>query len=125
LAVVRGQLPESAATREPLRLRVSWVDAAGAAIPGGSAIAGPPVARQKLRELSAERLRAEAEAHALELSAAGPFEAVFAELPAGATGIALTREREPIPPIAATQPAENETEPATASSRPTARPSSE
>lgn len=125
LAVVRGQLPAALAVRAPLRLRASWVDAQGAAIPGASAIVGPPAPREALREESTARLQSSAEAKAHALAANGPFEAVFAELPVGAVGISLTQERVPTPPPAATQSTEAATEPATASSRPTVRPSSE
>jgi predicted Zn finger-like uncharacterized protein len=125
LAVVRGQLPESLATREPVRLRASWLDAQGVPLAGASAIVGPPAPREALREQSAGRLQSAAEARALELAASGPFEAVFAELPIAAKGISITRERVPMPAPVATQTVEAAAEAATASSRPTARPSSE
>jgi predicted Zn finger-like uncharacterized protein len=125
LTVVRGQLPPSAVTARPLRLRASWLDAEGRAIRGLSAIAGPPLSQRKLRELSLERLREEHEAHALELTAGGAFEAVFGVLPSGAHGIALRQEPLPVEPPAVTQAQEAVAEAVTASSRPTARPSSE
>ncbi len=125
LTVVRGQLPEALASREPMRLRARWVDAQGAVLAGASAIVGPPAAHDALRSQSATRLQSAAESGARSLSASGPFEAVFAELPAGAKGISLTRERVPTPPPAATQEEATATEPTTASSRPTVRPSSE
>ncbi len=95
LWVVRGQLPLRAATNQPLRLRVAWLDAQGALIAGASAIAGPPLAQSKLRESSLERLRAEHAAHALGIAAGGAFEAVFDPLPTGAVSLSLMREREP------------------------------
>jgi len=125
LTVVRGQLPATALTREPLRLRATWLDAQGKQIAGASAIAGPPLAERELRELSAERLRAEQEAHALELTAGGAFEAIFAALPSGADAIALRQEPVPAPAPAVTQIQDSAAEGATASSRPTAHPSSE
>ena len=124
LTFVSGQLPPSAATREPLRLRATWLGAQGAQIVSASAIAGPPLSHRKLREVSLERLQNEYEAHALELTAGGAFEAVFAELPAAATSISLTRERVPVP--AAQEAQEGEAAgAATASSRPSAPLSSE
>jgi hypothetical protein len=97
----------------------------GTPIAGATAIAGPPLAIRKLRELSLARLQSEQAAHALELSADGAFEAVFGALPHGAEHITITREAvaPPMsPPVAAAQP---EDASATASSRPTSRPSSE
>lgn len=125
LTVVRGQLPATAPTREPLRLRATWLDAEGKPIGGASAIAAPPLAERKLRELSVERLRVEQEAHAPELAAGGAFEAIFAALPSGAHGIALRLEPVPVPTPAVSPLQENAAEPVTASSRPTAHPSSE
>ena len=125
LTVVRGELPASAGSREPARLRAVWVDADGTPVAGATAIAGPPLALRKLRELSLARLQAEHAAHALELSADGAFEAVFGALPPGAEDIVITREAvtpPASPPVASAQP---EDASATASSRPTSRPSSE
>jgi len=126
LSVVRGQLPASPAASGPIRLRVSWLDAEGRPIEGASAIAGPPLARGKVRELSLPRLRAESEARARELVPNGPFEVVFGPLPTGARGISLTQERVPIAAPVATQPEEGGgQELGTTSSRPGAHPSSE
>jgi predicted Zn finger-like uncharacterized protein len=125
LTVVRGQLPPAARTREPLRLRATWLDAQGEPIAGASAIAGPPLAQRELRELSLERLRAEQEARALELTAGGAFEAIFGALPDSARGIALQQDPVPVQAPVATQVQESAAEGATASSRPTAHPSSE
>jgi len=125
LTVVRGQLPPAARTREPQRLRAIWLDAQGEPIAGASAIASPPLAQHELRELSLERLRAEHEAHALELAAGGAFEAIFGALPRGARGIALQQELLPVQAPVATQIQESAVAEATASSRPTAHPSSE
>lgn len=125
LTVVRGELPASAGSRKPARLRAVWVAADGTPVAGARAIAGPPLALRKLRELSLARLQAEHAAHALELSADGAFEAVFGALPPGAERIAITREAvapPASPPVASAQP---EDASATASSRPTSRPSSE
>jgi hypothetical protein len=112
-----------------LRLRATWLDADGHPIAGASSIAGRPLAPAELREQSLERLRAAHAAHAHELTAGGPFEAVFGALPAEARDIALQQERVPVPARAATQPEVAEEEAAaaatTASSPPTARPSSE
>ncbi len=125
LTVVRGELPASAGSRKPARLRAVWVAADGTPVAGVTAIAGPPLAPRKLRELSLARLQAEHAAHALELSADGAFEAVFGALPPGAEHIAITREAvapPASPPVASVQP---EDASATASSRPTSRPSLE
>lgn len=128
LTIVRGQLPPSAAG-EPSRLRATWLDANGEPIAGASAVAGPPLPARELRERSLERLRAAHEARAHELSGGGAFEAAFGVLPADARGIALRRERVPVFVPEATQIVVEVTdapgaEPVTASSRPTARPSS-
>jgi predicted Zn finger-like uncharacterized protein len=125
LTVVRGQLPPAARTDEPQRLRAIWLDAQGEPIAGASTIAGPPLAPHQLRELSLERLRAEHEAHALELAAGGAFEAIFGAVPSGASGIALRQEPHPVQAPVATQLPESAAAGATASSRPTAHPSSE
>ncbi len=126
LVVVRGRLPAGAVTTQPVRMRATWLDALGEPIAGASAVAGPPLDERKVRELSFERIRAEHDAHALELTAGGAFEAVFDALPDQAAGIALSQERVPVSALAVTQPEPVAEAPrATASSRPTARPSSE
>lgn len=135
LIVVRGQLPPSNGAGPPTRLRASWLDASGSPIAGAGAVAGPPLAKRKLREHSLARLQADHEAHALEVTAGGPYEVVFSALPAAATRISL--QREPVAPLVvesaasqeagaeqgATQPSEESG--ATASSLPSAPLSSE
>jgi predicted Zn finger-like uncharacterized protein len=128
LSVIRGQLPPAPATQDPQRLRAIWLDANGKPLQGGSAIAGRPLESRALREHSLERLREEHEARAAELASGGGFEVVFGALPSDAHGIALRRERAPIPVRVATQSEEAEASAAqtpTTSSRPTARLSSE
>ena len=126
--VVRGQLPKSVPVNEQLRLRATWLDAEGHPIAGASSIAGRPLAPGELREQSLARLRAAHAAHAHELTVGGAFEAIFGPLPAAAHGIALQQERVPVPAPAATQVdvvTDATATAATASSPPTARPSSE
>ncbi len=129
IVVVHGQLSPSGVASTPLRLRATWLDAGGSPLPGASIIAGPPLPERKLREHAIERLHADHAAHALELTAGGPFEAVFAALPAEAVRLALAREPAPVP-IAESPALEAPAESApagdaTASSPPSAPPSSE
>ncbi len=125
LTVVRGQLPDVPGGAPPQRVRATWLDARGQPIPGASAIVGPALAERELRELSLARVRALHEARSGELARGGSFEAAFGALPESAHALALRREAVPIPPPAATQGQIEPVETATASSRPTARPSSE
>jgi predicted Zn finger-like uncharacterized protein len=131
ITIVRGRLPAGAVVSPSSRLRATWRDAQGGAIGSATAIAGPPLSQRELREYSLERLRAQHAARALELTAGGPFEAVFGDVPPGASDVELQLEAVPVEPAAATQPEESAegtsaTPPAPmTSSRPTARPSSE
>jgi predicted Zn finger-like uncharacterized protein len=125
LTVVRGRLPEMPAGAVPQRVRATWLDAQGRPIAGASAIAGPAVAEQRLRGLSLSRLRALHEARSGELARGGSFEAVFGSLPETASRIELRREAAPAPVAEATQSPGEASPAATASSRPTTRPSSE
>jgi predicted Zn finger-like uncharacterized protein len=134
LIVVSGQLPPNAGALGSTRLRAAWLDASGAPLEAPGAVAGPPMAKRKLREHSLARIAGDYDARAGELTAGGPYEAVFAALPEGAASLSLVRE--PIPVQAAPEPAlasadagardaaAPETSEATAS-RPSARPSSE
>jgi predicted Zn finger-like uncharacterized protein len=127
LTVLRGHLPRTEAIATT-RVRVMWVDAQGK--PVASAIAGRPLSTRELRESSLVRLRAAYGASALEVARGGAFEVAFGELPAGARGIAIKRERVSLPTAPATQVRVQIEDgagrgSATTSSRPTARPSSE
>lgn len=125
LTVVRGQLPQMPLGAAPQRVRATWLDAQGRPIAGASAIAGPALAEQRLRGHSLSRLRALHEARSGELARGGSFEAVFGSLPESASRIELRREAAPVPVVGATQSPVEATPVATASSRPTTRPSSE
>lgn len=125
LTVVRGQLPSVPGGPVPQRVRATWLDTQGQPIPGASAIVGPALAERELRELSLARVRALHEARSGELARGGSFEAAFGALPESARALALRREAAPISPPAATQGQVEPAETVTASSRPTARPSSE
>jgi predicted Zn finger-like uncharacterized protein len=84
------------------RVRVAWLDDSGRVL--ASALAGVPLSEAQLRELSLERIRAEHEHGSKLLASGGRLEAAYAELPVGAVGIAVTRERAPEPPAAPSLP---------------------
>ena len=129
LVVIRGQLP-AAPAGGATRVRVAWVGANGAPLSASGAVAGRPLAPRELRENSLERIHAAHEARTGDLEGGGAFEVAFGALPAGAQGIAITREAVPIelPPATQVQVQVESVEsgelPRT-SSRPTTRPSSE
>ncbi|MBM4384535.1 MAG: zinc-ribbon domain-containing protein [Deltaproteobacteria bacterium] len=111
ITLVRGELGSGPART---RVRVGWVEESGRVL--AATLAGPPLRASELRELGVARIRAEHEQRGEALARGGEFEAVYAELPEGAVGIAVTRERVPEPFAPAAPPT---------SSDPSALPSSE
>ena len=135
LFVVQRKLARGS-TDPALGLRVHWVDETGARLGAGEwARPVPPV--RELRERAPEALRAEAASEAMPAPQQGSFAALFAAIPAEATGVALALEPLPSPPALAVPEAPAGAAPeaeapaapapadATASSPPSLRPSSE
>jgi predicted Zn finger-like uncharacterized protein len=135
LFVVQGELARG--RFDPaLGLRVRWTDEKGAPL-GAGEWAGPVPAVQALRERAPEALRADAAGPLQAAPQYGAFAAIFEAVPAQATGVALSLEPLPAPPVVADPEAPASATPeeaasagaspadATASSPPSPRPSSE
>jgi predicted Zn finger-like uncharacterized protein len=136
LFVVQGELARTSETPS-LGLRVHWVDERGARLGTGEWARALPSARE-LRERAPEALGSASAAAAPPAPRHGAFAAIFEDVPAEATGVALALEPLPEPPAPAfvgpELPASETAEavpgapPAadpTASSPPSPRPSSE
>ena len=132
LFVVQGELARTSETPS-LGLRVHWVDERGAHLGAGEWARPLPSARE-LRERAPEALGSDSAAEARPAPREGAFAAIFEDVPAEATGVALALE--PLPPAPAfvgpMLPAGETAEPGapsaaepTASSPPSPRPSSE
>jgi predicted Zn finger-like uncharacterized protein len=136
LFVVQGELVRTSETPS-LGLRIHWVDERGARLGAGEWARALPSARE-LRERTPEALGSDSAAEARPAPREGAFAAIFEDVPAEATGVALALE--PLPQPAAPAfvgpmlPAGENAEAApgappaadpTASSPPSPRPSSE